>query len=276
MRTTDKKSMVEYFHTFLFVLFDNKPLSCSEKRTGKPPGNPDSPQHPLIRLRRNNPTARKKIGKSIKKEKSKMKTAKKLTALLIVLTLLFALSAPVYAYTGTVTAVFIMPDSYVDSSGVTQNIAPMEFTANQYYVHDTTNHTYTYTLPNINLSQIAVAANQHAPSTPTLFDVIYHAAVTVRGETSVAFDYGYNSNPWTGDPGYYINRISGLQTITVDSNDSLIIGNSFWEGYSWALYCVNGSGAPTSSDLVSVYASNQAAMNGQTIYMIFEYSYQSW
>lgn len=210
------------------------------------------------------------------KETSKMKTAKKLVVLMVVLAMVFALSTTAFAATGTVTVVFEMPDSYVDVNGVTQSIAPLEFTTTQNYSHDTTNHKYIYTLSNVNLSSVGVASGQYAPDTPTLFDVIYYAAVTIRQENNTGFVYGYDSSPWTGNPGYYITMLSGLSTIEIDSDYDPNTGSGYWKGYSWALYCVNGTGAPTSSDMVNVYASNIAAANGQTIYMVFQYSNQVW
>ena len=207
-----------------------------------------------------------------------MKTAKKLVVLMVVLAMVFALSTTAFAASvanGTVDVTLLVPKSYVHpQTGITVNIPKPDVN----YISSTAHPGYwEYTETEIPLSTVS-HFNNHTGST-TVFDVLFEVITDTnyKGEsfaeegyetTSTQFVYGYDSNPWSGNPGWYITRLSGLETDEIASYYSETIGNSYWAGLSWAMYC--------NSTLLNGYASNVTAAAGNTYSMIYEYSYQIW
>jgi hypothetical protein len=216
-----------------------------------------------------------------------MKTAKKLTALLLVLTLLFALSATAFAdTTGTVNVKFLVPMSYTLPGATTPTTFPQP---TGYSVSTAFPGYYEYTANNLNLSTVA---SFDEGNDLNVFDVIYETAVNIKGESdaeladatsSTLFVYHYDANPaYNTSPGYVIDRLSGLET------DTLVSTGNTWAGFYWSVYGVPAGvtydvthpiyNAATYSNLYQLgsYTSNVEAETGYTYYMVYEYSAMSW
>ena len=223
------------------------------------------------------------------KETSKMKTAKKLVVLMVVLAMVFALNVPAFAASsqnGTIDVVFLIKSSYTSSvDGTTYNVTiPTGYSASTAFpgYHE-------YRLTNKQVSAIPFCP-VYTHSTLNVFDVFYYTAVTFKGEsvadkanTQVApyadFVYGGNASN-----GYYIDKLSGVSTNTVSDPSA----TNYWAGLSWAMYEVPEgitydvtnpvyNPATYSNDyMLSSYASNTAVTAGSTYYMVYQFDEYTW
>jgi len=214
-----------------------------------------------------------------------MKTAKKLTALLIVLTLLFALSATAFAdTTGTVTVTFLVPESYTLPGETTPTTisCPSGYSASADF-----DGFYEYTV-NVNLAEISNPFT--GGNDLNVFDVIYKVvsakpesiATLANATSSTQFVYHVDNSPQIGVAGYVIDRLSGLETDTVQST------SNSWAGLFWSVYGVPSGVEYDVTDPVydeatysneyqlTSYTSNTEAETGYTYYMVYEYSSMSW
>ncbi len=204
-----------------------------------------------------------------------MKTAKKLTALLIVLTLLFTLSATAFATAGTAFVKFYIPNGVV-SIPSDYSIAGVDASYKLWYSHnDSVNMTNitgcTVTLPSGFQGATLPSPTDGTTYAVTVFDVLYMGGTAAQGTFSYGFDT-YNS-----PNGIYVDTLSGIGTITQSSSYDPNTGHGSWSGYSWNLYVVPAGATfnPLNHDstyLASLYANNIAAIAGATYYMILEFS----
>jgi hypothetical protein len=205
-----------------------------------------------------------------------MKTAKKLTALLFVVLLIFSMSMTAFATTGAVSVKFYIPevDEITIPTGYTYAGIDLD-SVGWYYFGNTVD------LSDINGCPVAVPENFSGQTFPgpgyvdTVFDVLYNSAVTKKHET-VGTDFVYGFDMANTPNGIYIDKLSGISTITISSTYDPATGHGSWAGYAWNLYAVP-SGATfnaLSHDATyrtTLYANNIAAVSGYTYYMIFEY-----
>lgn len=215
-----------------------------------------------------------------------MKTAKKLVVLMVVLAMVFALSTTAFADTsGTVTVTFLVPKSYTLPGQTTPTVFPQpdDYTANGSF-----SDYYEYTISGLDLSDVSSFTNGNDLN---VFDVIYEVAVNQKEESeaelndatnSTEFVYHYDANPAYGNPGWVIDRLSGLETDEVQAT------NNSWAGFYWSVYGVpsgitynvtNPTYVPeTHSFLYQLggYTSNVEAESGYTYYMVYVYEAMSW
>ena len=204
-----------------------------------------------------------------------MKTAKKIVVLMVVLAMVFAMSTTAFAATGTANVKFIVPKSYsltntnpyVSISGTNNKPRAYSETTSYYYAEAT--------------------GVQIVLGTTTMYNLVFGLADS-RGEPNTnppEFVSGFDSNPWDGDPGWYITKLSGLGTDPKAYNYSNVVGQSYWAGLGWMAYevpntVVNATGFdPTnisSAYLCDGYTSNIYAQDGFTYFMVYEASLQVW
>lgn len=212
------------------------------------------------------------------KETSKMKTAKKLVVLMVVLAMVFALNVPAFATgeTGYANVKFVVPKNYsiVNTDPPVINISGQNNKPRAY------SETTTYYYAEATGVQIVLG-------TTTMYDLVFSLANT-RGEPDTnppEFVSGYDSDPWDGDPGWYITKLSGLGTDPKAYNYTGTVGQSYWAGLGWMAYevpntVVNGTGFdPTSISsayMCDGYTSNVNAQDGFTYFMVYEGSLQIW
>ena len=205
-----------------------------------------------------------------------MKTVKKITALLFVLTLLFTLSATAFATTGTASVQFYVPAGVVtipsgySYAGLDSNNTPW------FSYSNTANLTAITSCPVTVPSGFQGAVLPGTGYVDTVFDALYYVAVTVKGE-SVGSEFIYGFDTYNTPNGIYIDTLSGIGTITVSSTYNPSTGHGSWAGYSWNMYVVPSGASfnplnPNTAYLASLYANNIAAAKGETYYMILEFS----
>jgi hypothetical protein len=198
---------------------------------------------------------------------------------MVVLAMVFALNVPAYAtgQTGSANVKFVVPKSYsFSNSNPSINISGSIAQPRNYSTNATINYYY-YTSNNMTITL----------GTTTMYDLVL-AVATARGElttTPPEFVSGYDSDPWAGDPGWYITTLSGLGTDAKAYNYSNIVGQSYWAGLSWMAYEVPDTVANStnfnplnisSTYLCSGYTSNTYAQDSYTYFMVYEPSLQIW
>lgn len=112
----------------------------------------------------------------------------------------------------------------------------------------------------------ATASNHQYMNTPTVMDAIYSAYLTNHGSAS-----GWQSY-WdtTSSPkGSYITTMYGNPQITQ------YLSSTYWGGYAWMIY-LNPTSWPSSSGELQYYASNVPLTNGDNIYVLYDFTSQSW
>ena len=107
---------------------------------------------------------------------------------------------------------------------------------------------------------------------PTVMDAICKAYQNVNGSTS-GISLGWDSYPYTGPQGAYLSTLFGNTTITTVSTSNR------WEGYSWNLYLNEKTNTWNEEDRegkIPYYASNVQIMEGDTIYVAYELNVETW
>lgn len=206
-----------------------------------------------------------------------MKTnLKKVLSIVMILTMVFAMSATAFAsqtitpqpvtYPINATVVFISEgDVVTDSTGDVHQTAaayaevPVTFTA----PFTTVFTKYLNTVP-------ASGAHQ-LEGYPTVMDAICQAYMQDNGSMS-GFSIGWDSNPYEGPQGAYVNTIYGNSTITTVS------GLYRWEGYSWSIYLnvTDEWNEDAQTGKIPYYASNVQLHDNDIIYVLYEENVETW
>ena len=234
-----------------------------------------------------------------------MKTAKKLVVLMVVLAMVFALSTTAFAAgTGTVAVKIYVPEKVYDpalndyAGGYYNFNLPSYYTDSGLDVWDELSEAYVnlYSCTgNVSLTQIDAwpvslptgfnglyNCGLNDEYIPTAFDVIYNLAVTQKGETpslygqtpATPFVYGFDT--YSTPNGVFASSISGIDGYVIYTDYV-----SYWAGYGWMTYVVPNNTTfnpenPDATYLTSLYSSNIPVYDGYTVYMILDYSEQSW
>ncbi|MDO4556076.1 MAG: hypothetical protein Q4B70_13150 [Lachnospiraceae bacterium] len=110
----------------------------------------------------------------------------------------------------------------------------------------------------------------------TVKDAIETAASSLNITTNWAED------TYSDPSGWYITSCWNLSSQYIDSGTTED-GNSFYESNDWILYQISNSdklevseNPYTSSQALSLYASNVSAINGNTIYVVYQKTYSEW
>lgn len=234
------------------------------------------------------------------------KNFRKVLSVVMILTMVFAMTATAFAdTTGTVNVKFYVPKKYADLKGNYQQLNNTGYTlygqkadvvteeAVDVYEYAGTVDLATIAHPSVDLPDgFAGLYNDNGNA----FDAIYNLAVNKKGETvakygesgadSASFVYGFDMPSYTESgaraDGIFINKLSGNGTAALDYNYGAA-GESYWLGYSWSFYVVPKDAAATFDPLnpdatykSDLYQNNVNAADGYTYYMIYEYNEQYW
>lgn len=228
------------------------------------------------------------------------KNLKKVLAVVLALTMVFAMTATAFAdTTGTVNVKFYVPEKYADLNGDYQTLAKDGYTlcgqrADAYTGEPINVYAYTGTVNLATMTHPAVTLPDGFQgwynNNGNVFDAIYNLAVTQKQETAAlynttaannaAFVYGFDTPSYTETgvraDGIFINKLSGNSAVTLDSDNE-----SFWVGYSWSFYAVPSGTtfnplAPDETYKSELYTNNVNASAGYAYYMIYEYNEETW
>ena len=231
-----------------------------------------------------------------------MKNFKKLLSIVMVLVMVFAMTATAFAdTTGTCNVKFYVPAKYADLTETYHNLQHSGYsvygqkedvmTGEEVDVYE-----YSGTVNLATMSHPAVSLPDGFAgwynTSGNVFDAIYNLAVTQKGEAvalygsteaaEAPFVYGFDTPSYTETgiraDGIFINKLSGNSTTALDTDYE-----TYWVGYSWSFYAVPASAVATFNPLnpddtykSDLYTNNINATNGYTYYMIYEYNEQYW
>lgn len=165
------------------------------------------------------------------------KNFKRILSIVMILTMVFAMSATSFAGTNQVIDVTV---EFIDENGSVYEVTTVSFDTNNFNGH-------LYTIPN-NPGSAVITAN-----TPTVMDASYKALqeLGMNGGMITGWDT-------EGAGGMYITKMLGLETETAADTSPTV-----WRGYAWEYEIEYAE-----SDL---YATNVAATDGMTISWWYRY-----
>lgn len=187
------------------------------------------------------------------------KNLKKILSIVMVLTMVFAMTATAFANTNsdvTVTVEFYDGDEFLMDWDVT--IDPTEMTNTAWNA--------LYTIPTLQANQYYNSTILMNNQRPSAMDATMKALVEMEsvGDTAVAWDYYLPENSTqTEIRGGYISDIFGYTTQTDYSQTT----GSMWVGNAWLYTITNASGVT----VPSLYATNVALTDGMTITWTYTY-----
>lgn len=195
------------------------------------------------------------IRKGGKQEMKKLFTNKKIISFILVLTMVFAMSATAFAGEGdTAASTFVTSASAPISTVVTilsedpnnPSDPAIELGTSTVAINNPDSFTTQFSVP-------TGAAHQYAGKATVLDALMMACASDDIGVPVEASDIGWDT--YQTPNGAYVSSYFGQSTVTVDSNYSNVPGESYWTGYSWVIR-VNGQVLKRGADGVTLVAAD--------------------
>lgn len=166
------------------------------------------------------------------------KNLKKILSIVMILTMVFAMSATAFASANQIIDVTV---EFIDENGSVYEVETVSFDTNSFNGH-------LYTIPN-NPGTAVITTN-----TPTVMDATYKALQELGMSSGMITGWDTENS----EGGMYITKMLGLETETAADTSTTV-----WRGYAWE-YEIEYAEA-------DLYATNVAATDGMTISWWYRY-----